>query len=71
MNEEKPVSPPPIANDNGDPYATASSALDWLYMLRREMLKQDRPTMGLAERRDRQEALEKIAAAEKLLLAEL
>jgi hypothetical protein len=58
-------------NDNADPFATVASALDWLYQLRREMLKQDRPSMSLAERRDRREALEKFTEAETLLLAEL
>jgi hypothetical protein len=62
---------PPPANENADPYATASSALDWLYMLRREMLKMDTSLMTLAQRRERQQALEKVAKAEKTLLAEL
>jgi hypothetical protein len=63
--------PSAAANSNHDPFATAASALDWLYMLRREMLKMDTSVMTLAERREREQALAKFAKAEKSLLAEL
>jgi hypothetical protein len=61
----------PAANDNADPFATAVSALDYLYRLRREMMRVDKPSMDLAERREQQAVLAKFAEAEKLLLAEL
>jgi hypothetical protein len=61
----------PPANDNADPFATATSALDYLYMLRREMLSVDKPSLDLAERREQQAVLATFAEAEKLLLAEL
>jgi hypothetical protein len=71
MTDRHANTPPPPANDAADPYATAASALDWLYMLRREMLKMDTSLMTLAQRRERQQALAKFAKAEKSLLAEL
>jgi hypothetical protein len=62
---------PSPANDQDDPFATVASSLDWLYLLRREMLKEDPATMTFARRRERQEALKKFARAEALLLGEL
>jgi hypothetical protein len=58
-------------NDNGDPFATVPSSLAWLYLLRREMLKENPADMSFERRRQREEALKKFATAEALLLAEL
>jgi hypothetical protein len=62
---------PPVANDDADPSATVASSLDWLYLLRRELLRQDISAMSLERRRFREEALRKFAKAEALLLAEM
>lgn len=47
------------ANENADPFATVPSSLDWLYLLRRELLKRDVSAMSLEQRRSRDEALKK------------
>jgi hypothetical protein len=62
---------PPPANGNADPLASASSALDWLYFWKGQVLAEDEAAMPFARRRQRQKTLEKIAIAEQLLLAEL
>jgi hypothetical protein len=71
MHEDNTASPPSSANDNPDPLADASSALDWLYGLRRELLDIDPATMPFDRRRQRQEMLSRFPEVEKLLLAEL
>ncbi len=58
-------------NDNTDPFSSPDTALAELYRLRREVLKQDVRTMPFARRRQRDEALKKVARAEAGLLAVL
>lgn len=59
------------ANDNPDPLATAESALDWLYQLRREMLAIDPATMSFTRRRERDRVLKRFTEVEKMLLDDL
>ena len=59
------------ANDNADPFATVRSSLDWLYLLRRDLLSVDVATMPFEQRRLREKALKRFERAEALLLAEL
>ena len=59
------------ANADTDPFATVQSSLDWLYLLRRELLQKDTAAMSFEQRRSRGVALEKFARAEALLIAEL
>ena len=62
---------PAPANENADPFRTVPSSLDWLYLLRRELLQHEASALSFEQRRVRDEALKKFAHAETLLLAEL
>lgn len=71
MDDDAPLNAPTPANDNPDPLATASSALDWLYGLRRELLAMDPATMSLDHCRRRDTFLTRFPEVEQVLLAEL
>ncbi len=71
MNDDDPSHVLTPANENADPFLTIQSSLDWLYLLRRELLQRDVAGMSFSQRRSRDEALAKFARAEALLLAEL
>lgn len=59
------------ANENDSVFCRADTALDELYRLRREILKEDVARMSFARRRSRDEALKQFAQAEALLLGKL
>ena len=59
------------ANDNAAPFSSAGAALNWLYLLRREVIKEDVSSLSFERRRSREECLRKFAEAEAGLLAVL